>query len=104
MGTYAHNGDPCCDASNWDVAAKYAAGKTRDPATRGCRVLHGRWQTPGGLGGLGGRRRRIWRTWRTGRTANVGPGGLWPALAGSGGLTDELGGSHEINSECSAEA
>jgi hypothetical protein len=33
MGTFAHNGDPCCDASNWDVKAPYAAGKTSDPAT-----------------------------------------------------------------------
>lgn len=33
MGTYAHNGDPCCDASNWDVHAPYAAGPTSDPAT-----------------------------------------------------------------------
>jgi hypothetical protein len=33
MGTFAHNGDPCCDATNWDVRAGYAAGKTRDPAT-----------------------------------------------------------------------
>jgi len=33
MGTYAHNGDPCCDASNWAVKAPYAAGETRDPAT-----------------------------------------------------------------------
>jgi hypothetical protein len=32
-GTYAHNGDPCCDAGNWDVKASYAAGKTADPAT-----------------------------------------------------------------------
>ncbi|CAK9101877.1 3/4-fucosidase) (AtFUC1) (Alpha-L-fucoside fucohydrolase) [Durusdinium trenchii] len=33
MGTFAHNGDPCCDQSNWNVKAPYAAGKTRDPAT-----------------------------------------------------------------------
>ena len=33
MGTYAHNGDPCCDSGNWDVKASYAAGKTSDPAT-----------------------------------------------------------------------
>ena len=33
MGTFAHNGDPCCDATNWDVKAPYATGKTRDPAT-----------------------------------------------------------------------
>lgn len=33
MGTFAHNGDPCCDASNWDVKAPYATGKTSDPAT-----------------------------------------------------------------------
>lgn len=33
MGTFAHNGDPCCDESNWDVKASYAAGKTSDPAT-----------------------------------------------------------------------
>ena len=33
MGTFAHNGDPCCDPSNWDVLAPYAAGKTREPAT-----------------------------------------------------------------------
>ena len=25
--------DPCCDKSNWDVKASYAAGKTSDPAT-----------------------------------------------------------------------
>ena len=23
MGTFAHNGDPCCDATNWDVKAPY---------------------------------------------------------------------------------
>lgn len=33
MGTFAHNGDPCCDQSNWNVKAPYAAGKTRDPAS-----------------------------------------------------------------------
>ncbi|CAK9036940.1 unnamed protein product [Durusdinium trenchii] len=33
MGTFAHNGDPCCDKSNWDVVAPYATGKTSDPAT-----------------------------------------------------------------------
>ena len=33
MGTFAHNGDPCCDAGNWDVKAPYATGKTSDPAT-----------------------------------------------------------------------
>eukprot|EP00729_Bicosta_minor_P026389 gene26389-17567_t len=33
MGTYAHNGDPCCDPSNWDVKAAYAAGKTSLPST-----------------------------------------------------------------------
>eukprot|EP00747_Dinoflagellata_sp_TGD_P223480 gnl/TRDRNA2_/TRDRNA2_95038_c0_seq1.p1 gnl/TRDRNA2_/TRDRNA2_95038_c0~~gnl/TRDRNA2_/TRDRNA2_95038_c0_seq1.p1 ORF type:complete len:490 (+),score=68.19 gnl/TRDRNA2_/TRDRNA2_95038_c0_seq1:29-1498(+) len=33
MGTFAHNGDPCCDEGNWDVKAPYATGKTRDPAT-----------------------------------------------------------------------
>ena len=33
MGTFAHNGDPCCDPSNWDVLAPYATGKTSDPAT-----------------------------------------------------------------------
>lgn len=33
MGTFAHNGDPCCDSSNWNVDASYAAGKTSDPAT-----------------------------------------------------------------------
>eukprot|EP00929_Paragymnodinium_shiwhaense_P002126 TRINITY_DN102321_c0_g1_i1.p1 TRINITY_DN102321_c0_g1~~TRINITY_DN102321_c0_g1_i1.p1 ORF type:complete len:494 (+),score=95.62 TRINITY_DN102321_c0_g1_i1:103-1584(+) len=33
MATFAHNGDPGCDASNWDVLAPYATGKTRDPAT-----------------------------------------------------------------------
>lgn len=33
MGTFAHNGDPCCDASNWDFKAPYATGKTSDPAT-----------------------------------------------------------------------
>lgn len=40
MGTFAHNGDPCCDASNWDVHAPYAAGKTRDPATFNPRKLN----------------------------------------------------------------
>ena len=24
LGTFAHNGDPCCDATNWDVKAPYA--------------------------------------------------------------------------------
>mgnify|MGYP006136651437 CR=1 FL=1 len=24
MGTFAHNGDPCCDASNWNVHAPSA--------------------------------------------------------------------------------
>lgn len=33
MGTFAHNGDPCCDAGNWNVKAPYATGKTSDPAT-----------------------------------------------------------------------
>ena len=33
MGTFAHNGDPCCDATNWNVNASYAAGPTSDPAT-----------------------------------------------------------------------
>ena len=33
MGTFAHNGDPCCDPSNWDVKAPYATGKTSDPST-----------------------------------------------------------------------
>jgi hypothetical protein len=33
MGTFAHNGDPCCDATNWDVQAPYATGKTSNPAT-----------------------------------------------------------------------
>lgn len=33
MGTFAHNGDPCCDSSNWNTLAPYATGKTRDPAT-----------------------------------------------------------------------
>ena len=33
MGTFAHNGDPCCDPTNWDVKAPYATGKTADPAT-----------------------------------------------------------------------
>ena len=33
MGTFAHNGDPCCDQTNWDVLASYASGKTSDPAT-----------------------------------------------------------------------
>ena len=33
MGTFAHNGDPCCDPSNWNVKAPYATGKTSDPAT-----------------------------------------------------------------------
>jgi hypothetical protein len=33
MATFAHNGDPGCDAGNWDVKAPYAAGKTRDAAT-----------------------------------------------------------------------
>lgn len=29
MGTYAHNGDPCCDDTNWNVQADYAAGEVR---------------------------------------------------------------------------
>ena len=29
MGTFAHNGDPCCDKTNWDVKAPYATGKVR---------------------------------------------------------------------------
>lgn len=33
MATFAHNGDPGCDSSNWDTLAPYATGKTRDPAT-----------------------------------------------------------------------
>ena len=33
MATFAHNGDPGCDESNWDVKAPYATGKTRDPGT-----------------------------------------------------------------------
>lgn len=33
MGTFAHNGDPCCDPSNWNVKAPYAFGRTSDPAT-----------------------------------------------------------------------
>merc|ERR1711871_1316971 len=33
MGTFAHNGDPCCDPTNWDVKAPYATGKTSDPRT-----------------------------------------------------------------------
>ena len=40
MGTFAHNGDPCCDASNWDVLAPYAAGKTSDPATFNPKLLN----------------------------------------------------------------
>ena len=33
MGTFAHDADPPCDATNWDVKAPYAVGKTSDPAT-----------------------------------------------------------------------
>ena len=38
MGTYAANGDPSCNAANWDVQApcrgsNCPAGKSRDPAT-----------------------------------------------------------------------
>ncbi|CAE7474256.1 FUC1 [Symbiodinium sp. KB8] len=33
MGTFAHNGDPCCDKTNWNVQAPYAAGKTSDAGT-----------------------------------------------------------------------
>jgi len=33
MGTFAHNGDPCCDKTNWNVQAPYAAGKTSDADT-----------------------------------------------------------------------
>lgn len=33
MATFAHNGDPGCDASNWNVHAPYAAGATVHPAT-----------------------------------------------------------------------
>ena len=33
MGTFAHNGDPCCDETNWNVKASYAAGKTSNVST-----------------------------------------------------------------------
>jgi hypothetical protein len=33
MCTYAHNGDPGCDESNWDVIAPYASGPSNDPST-----------------------------------------------------------------------
>jgi len=33
MGTFAHNGDPCCDETNWNTLAPFATGKTSDPAT-----------------------------------------------------------------------
>lgn len=29
----AHNGDPCCDPTNWNVKAPYATGLTSDPRT-----------------------------------------------------------------------
>lgn len=40
MGTFAHNGDPCCDKTNWDVKAPYATGKTSDPATFNPKLLN----------------------------------------------------------------
>mmetsp|Transcript_21178 Transcript_21178/g.46020 ORF Transcript_21178/g.46020 Transcript_21178/m.46020 type:complete len:474 (-) Transcript_21178:57-1478(-) len=40
MGTYAHNGDPCCDPTNWDVQAPYATGKTSNPATFDPKLLN----------------------------------------------------------------
>jgi alpha-L-fucosidase len=33
MATFARNGDPGCDATNWNVQADYATGPTSDPAT-----------------------------------------------------------------------
>jgi alpha-L-fucosidase len=33
MATFAQNGDPGCDATNWNVHADYATGPTSDPAT-----------------------------------------------------------------------
>ena len=44
MGTFAHNCDPCCDATNWDVKAPYATGKTRDQmlSRRACEVRKSR--------------------------------------------------------------
>jgi alpha-L-fucosidase len=33
MATFARNGDPGCDKSNWNVHANYSTGKTSDPAT-----------------------------------------------------------------------
>lgn len=33
MCTYAHNGDPGCDESNWNVVAPYASGPSSDPST-----------------------------------------------------------------------
>tara|TARA_B110000305_G_C19312270_1_gene574558 strand:+ start:84 stop:830 length:747 start_codon:yes stop_codon:yes gene_type:complete len=33
MGTYAHNGDPSCDATNWNVVPDYADGMSSDAAT-----------------------------------------------------------------------
>jgi alpha-L-fucosidase len=40
VGTFAHNGDPCCDATNWNVKAPYATGKTSDPATFNPKLLN----------------------------------------------------------------
>jgi alpha-L-fucosidase len=40
MATFAHNADPGCDASNWDVVADYATGKTRYPATFNPKLLN----------------------------------------------------------------
>jgi len=40
MGTFAHNGDPCCDPSNWAVKAPYATGMTKDPATFNPKLLN----------------------------------------------------------------
>jgi hypothetical protein len=28
MGTFAHNGDPCCDETNWDVKGNFVGFKS----------------------------------------------------------------------------
>ena len=36
MGTFAHNGDPCCDASNWDVKAPCPLHSPHAPPLPSC--------------------------------------------------------------------
>ena len=40
MATFAHNGDPGCDETNWNIKAEYATGQTSDPATFNPRLLN----------------------------------------------------------------